>query len=361
MAARAFLRHEPRSLFLGNRCTHPSVRIRSYHAHDPTTPVRTGASTRHMVWPKYAGTFCTVAALYAISAEAETVAEVDGPGMSIVTAARPRIWKRPTIPVPTFNAEKVDKKEQHRQSPLENIDLIVCDMAGTTVMEGGVVYKTLRAAMNADGLDVSEEEMHAWHGAKKEAVILHFAKEQEHSETSEDELQLRVKRVSHLFENMIADAYFGEDSPVRLIDEDLKSWMGHLQARGTRCALNTGYPPKLQMDLMKKLGLDSVVDGAVSAYEVKEGRPAPYMIFKLMENLGVVDVRRVAKVGDTVRDIQEGRNAGCGLVVGVLSGADSEEMLLAAGADMVVPLITDLAVPMAATSAAADIQSKPSH
>ena len=70
------------------------------------------------------------------------------------------------------------------------------------------------------------------------------------------------------------------------------------------------------------------------------------MIFKLVEDLGVEG--RVAKVGDTVRDIQEGENAGCGLVIGVLCGADSEVKLLAAGADIVVPVITDLAVPPAA-------------
>merc|ERR550539_2121974 len=96
---------------------------------------------------------------------------------------------------------------------------------------------------------------------------------------------------------------------------------------------------------MKKLGLDHIVDGQVSSYEVKDGRPAPFMIFKLMEDLGVEDVRRVAKVGDTVRDIQEGKNAGCGLVVGVLTGADSKEKLLAAGADIVANVLTDLPVP----------------
>ena len=47
---------------------------------------------------------------------------------------------------------------------------------------------------------------------------------------------------------------------------------------------------------------------------------------------------QVAKAGDTVADIGEGRNAGCGLNIGVLSGADSAEQLK--GADIVVPDIT---------------------
>lgn len=182
-------------------------------------------------------------------------------------------------------------------------------------------------------------------GQKRGAVIANFAKE--HGNTPDGELELRVKRVSHLFESMIHDAYFGEKSTVGLIGgEGLRSWMSSFQARGTKAALDTGYPPALQKALTKKLELDTVVDGKVSSYEVKDGRPAPFMIFKLMEDLGVEDVRRVAKVGDTVlRDIQKGKIAGCGLVIGVLSGADSEEKLLAAGADIVVPVITDLAAP----------------
>merc|ERR1711972_985174 len=95
------------------------------------------------------------------------------------------------------------------------------------------------------------------------------------------------------------------------------------------------------------LGFDNMVDAWISSYDVKLGRPYPYMIHRLMERLEIENVKRVAKVGDSVRDIEEGRNAGCGLVVGVLSGADTLEALLAAGADVVAEYVTDLPVPRA--------------
>ena len=41
------------------------------------------------------------------------------------------------------------------------------------------------------------------------------------------------------------------------------------------------------------------------------------MIRRLMEQFGIDDPQRVAKVGDTPVDLQEGQSAGCGLVVGV--------------------------------------------
>jgi phosphoglycolate phosphatase-like HAD superfamily hydrolase len=47
----------------------------------------------------------------------------------------------------------------------------------------------------------------------------------------------------------------------------------------------------------------------------------------LMMKLGVTDARRIAKVGDTRADLLEGRNAECGLVIGVTQGSSTREQL----------------------------------
>merc|ERR1711997_1323310 len=119
---------------------------------------------------------------------------------------------------------------------------------------------------------------------------------------------------------------------------------------GVKIGLDTGYPEEIQELLVKKLKFDDAtsdayVDSYISSYTVREGRPYPYMIHRLMERTGVMNVRNVCKVGDSVRDIEEGKNAGCGLVVGVLSGADSADALLEAGADVIAPSVVDLPVP----------------
>ena len=90
----------------------------------------------------------------------------------------------------------------------------------------------------------------------------------------------------------------------------------------------------------------------------QKGRPYPYMIFRNMEALLLTDVRNVAKVGDTVSDIREGKNAGV-WTIGVISGSSEmgltrqeyetmdgkerrireekiRERFLAAGADQVI-------------------------
>lgn len=50
------------------------------------------------------------------------------------------------------------------------------------------------------------------------------------------------------------------------------------------------------------------------------GRPYPYMIFKNMKKFGIHSVKNAAKVGDTVSDIKEGKNAGV-YSIGVIEGS----------------------------------------
>merc|ERR1719487_804797 len=168
---------------------------------------------------------------------------------------------------------------------------------------------------------------------------------QSKQEYKEAELDARIVKISDNFLQAIEEQYFSDNSGVTLIDPNLEAFFRNLQAAGVKVALDTGYPARIQQGLVKKLGFDNLVDGYISAYEVKEGRPYPYMIHRLMEQLGIENVRRVAKVGDSVRDIEEGHNAGCGLVIGVTSGADTAEDLLAAGADIIADVITDLPIP----------------
>ncbi len=52
------------------------------------------------------------------------------------------------------------------------------------------------------------------------------------------------------------------------------------------------------------------------------------MIHTLMQRLLIADVKNVAKVGDTESDMEEGRNAGCGLVVAITTGTSAPDQLL---------------------------------
>ena len=65
------------------------------------------------------------------------------------------------------------------------------------------------------------------------------------------------------------------------------------------------------------------------------------MVQTAMQRCRVMDAKTVAKAGDTARDIEEGLHAGCGLAIGVLTGAADEKGLWKAGADLVLKDITE--------------------
>merc|ERR1712039_657224 len=55
-------------------------------------------------------------------------------------------------------------------------------------------------------------------------------------------------------------------------------------------------------------------------------------------------ISQIAKVGDTARDMEEGRYAGTPHVFGVLTGADNRETLLQTGAAVVLNSVADIRV-----------------
>ncbi len=72
------------------------------------------------------------------------------------------------------------------------------------------------------------------------------------------------------------------------------------------------------------------------------GRPAPFMIFYAMRQLGIQSVHEVIKVGDTPADMLEGYNAGCRGIVGVLSGPRPIEAWGKYWHTHVIPSVADL-------------------
>jgi phosphoglycolate phosphatase-like HAD superfamily hydrolase len=88
--------------------------------------------------------------------------------------------------------------------------------------------------------------------------------------------------------------------------------------------------------------MPSCAAAVVCGDDVKQGRPAPYLIFHAMEATRTRDVHVVANVGDTVLDLEAAHNAGVRWNIGVLSGAHDRQRLEAAPHTDLVPSITAL-------------------
>ena len=108
--------------------------------------------------------------------------------------------------------------------------------------------------------------------------------------------------------------------------------ISELKEEGGIAVRNARYAKCNQMlrDGMKELGFEAYIDASKSGYRPDMvvtaddtngfGRPWPYMVFENMRRLGLQDVRRIVKVGDTVSDMREGKNAGL-IAVGVVEGS----------------------------------------
>lgn len=210
------------------------------------------------------------------------------------------------------------------------VELVACDIAGTTLDDHGLVYDALENAVAATGAAVTRDDVARWMGAdKREAVLALLG-----GSASDDE----VRAVHEDFCVRLRDSY-DERPPVPF--DGVPELLADLRARGVRVALTTGFDRAITGPLLESVGWDEgVVDAVVCADEVAAGRPAPYMVHRAMERCGVQRVDRVVVVGDTVLDLRAGSNAGALAVVGVLTGGVATQTL---GAERHTHLLDSLA------------------
>lgn len=83
------------------------------------------------------------------------------------------------------------------------------------------------------------------------------------------------------------------------------------RARGYRIGSTTGYPRAAAELAAEAAAAEGYApDVLVCSDDVPAGRPAPWMLYRNLEQLGVYPAWRCVKVGDTQVDMAEGRNAG---------------------------------------------------
>lgn len=217
------------------------------------------------------------------------------------------------------------------------ITLMVCDMAGTVINEGGLVYKTLYETLKNNNIPVKKSDINDWHGQQKQQVISDMIDKYLPHEMYKDDVKNYCYDEFHV---CLSDAYFGAHSNISLIDPELPNFFQRLQFNGVKIALNTGYERNFQRKIINHFNMNDYVDDFISSGDVRMGRPYPYMIHRIMERNNIISVKHVAKVGDTRNDVLEGKNAGCGITIAVQTGAGSTRDFL--DADMIVDKITNI-------------------
>jgi len=121
---------------------------------------------------------------------------------------------------------------------------------------------------------------------------------------------------------------------------DLKKLFVGLRDRGLKIAIATADDRASTKGTLDGLGLMTLVDEMVCADDGVAPKPAPDKIFWVCQRLQI-DPARAVMVGDSLADLQMGRNAGVGGVIGVLSGV-SDRATLEAEADVVLGSVAEL-------------------
>jgi phosphonatase-like hydrolase len=206
------------------------------------------------------------------------------------------------------------------------VDLAALDMAGTTVDEGGLVYRVLDATVaDAVGASVPVDLLQRWKGTSKREAIRGLLEG-----VDADASDGAVDKTFAFFTERLISAY--RETPPTPFPGMIEAF-ATLRRAGVKVALQTGYSADIVESILAGLGwavgpsASAIVDTVVTSDLVPAGRPAPYLIFRCMEQTAVTDVRRVLVAGDTPHDLHAGTNAGAGLVVGVGTGSFALDQL----------------------------------
>lgn len=204
------------------------------------------------------------------------------------------------------------------------IQLAVFDIAGTTLHDESNVALVLQQTILLAGVEVTLYEVNEVMGYAKPYAIRYLLQQKGDPRFSDEAYitELHTKFVSDMKTHYATNASVREKEGVSAV-------FAALRQKGIKVALDTGFDRDITNVILERTGWQQqgLIDAVVTSDEVPFGRPYPYMIYHIMEELEIRSILSVAKIGDTTSDLEEGTNAGCRYVVGVTTGAYTREEL----------------------------------
>ncbi|MFE2264906.1 phosphonatase-like hydrolase [Streptomyces griseosporeus] len=218
-----------------------------------------------------------------------------------------------------------------------DIRLVVLDMAGTTVADGGLVERAFDSAARELGVEPGSKDhaeklahVRATMGESKISVFRHLFGDED-----------SARRANTAFEKAYAELVEGGlIAPVPGAREAVEA----LTSDGRTVVLTTGFARVTQDAILDALGWRDLVPLTLCPADAGgRGRPYPDMVLEAFLRTKAADsTAQVAVVGDTSYDVLSGLRAGAGLVAGVRTGAHDADTLREAGAGHVLDSVADL-------------------
>ncbi len=206
----------------------------------------------------------------------------------------------------------------------KKIKLAVFDWAGTTVDFGSQApVQIFDLTFKSFGLNFTKNQINAPMGMEKKAHIRTMLSSAEGKKLwldakNRDWNENDINEIYEKFEENL-DKVVGDYS--RVI-EGTVSAIEALRKDGIKIASDTGYTSQIMKNVLPVAKEDGYEPDYTVTPDICGGfsRPAPFMLYECMKKTGVNNIREVVKIGDTVVDILEGKNAGC-WTVGLLKGS----------------------------------------
>lgn len=198
---------------------------------------------------------------------------------------------------------------------MKHLKAVIFDWAGTTVDYGCLAPTMVFVDMFRElGIELSTEEVRQFMGLPKldhtrklfklDSVRKQF-EAKHHRLPDETDVRALYARIEPAMEE--AAPRFAHVIP------GVPELVSRLRSEGVAIGSCTGYTRKMMDDIVPVAAAEGFSpDAVVVPGDVGDGRPSPKMIFENLKRLNVASPAwQCVKVGDTLADIAEGRNAGC--------------------------------------------------
>jgi len=247
------------------------------------------------------------------------------------------------------------------------IRLVVFDMAGTTVDYGSCApVRAFLELFEKNGIKADPSIPRGISGmGKKDQIHRMLMNPEIYDQWMNIAGRIpNVNDLEHLYKEFIPLQLDNTARYSKVID-GVPETIEWLRENRIKIAGTSGYDRNMMNIAVRELEKEKVfLDVTYSSDQVPGGRPAPWMIFRCMEMTDTLETGSVINIGDTVSDMQAGRNAGVWAVGVIRSGnligmtkdeylsADPEELdilvsegrktLYEAGAHVVIDFVSDL-------------------
>jgi phosphonoacetaldehyde hydrolase len=211
------------------------------------------------------------------------------------------------------------------------IKAILFDFIGTTVIEKdpSILNNCFVKAFNDHNVNVGIESIKANRGRDKKEMIdrllsaLNYPLHHTHAVLDSFE--------NHLKNNL--DNFYANEGAAELLY--------YLKERKILIGLGTGLPRATFETILNHVGWKTdTFDYIGIAGETGRGRPYPDMIFDTMKKFSLRN-DELLKVGDTVADVREGKNAKV-MTVAILSGTQDEKDIISSQPDFTIRSLHEL-------------------